>query len=149
MLSAVGGSTTGTCLCTPIVSFMDPLTSLNFGTFICANERIKTKKAINNVAISAKVAIQAGAPPLQGGQSSSGASSISSATLATATVFGASTGTSAESLLPSASPSGTSTGSVVTFSSESSAIVHHQKPSTRHQQSPLSGDYASAHWEFH
>ena len=43
----------------PMLSFMDPLTSLNFGTFICAKERIKTKKAIKNVAISAKVAIQA------------------------------------------------------------------------------------------
>ena len=127
ILSAVGGSTTGTCRCTPMLSFMDPLTSLNFGTFICAKERIKTKKAINNVAMSAKVAIQAGAPPLQGGQSTSDTSSTSSATLAIATVA-PSAGTSDDSLPPAASTCVGSVVSVTPSPSESSAIALHQKP---------------------
>ena len=131
-----------------MLSFIEPLTSLNFGTFICAKERIKTKKAINRVAMSANVAIQAGAPPLHGGQSSSGASSTSLTTLATA-MLELSGEASEESLLSVASPSGASTGSVTPFSSESSAIVLRHNSSTRHQQLPLFGDCASAHSEFH
>ena len=58
----VGGSTTGTTRCTPMLSFIEPLTSLNLGTFICAKDSNSTKNAMSKVAISAKVAIQAGAP---------------------------------------------------------------------------------------
>ena len=42
--------------------FERPEICLNFGTLNSANERIRTKNAISSVAISAKVAIQAGAP---------------------------------------------------------------------------------------
>ena len=70
-----GGSTTGITLCIPKAFFMLPLICLNFGTLNSANERIKTKKAINSVAISAKVAIQAGAP--LGGHSGHSCSSSS------------------------------------------------------------------------
>ena len=57
-----GCSTTGTTFCTPNASRSEPEICLNFGTLNSANDRIKTKKAINNVAISANVAIHAGAP---------------------------------------------------------------------------------------
>ena len=68
ILFALGGSTTGTSRCTPNAFFIDPLTSLYLGTFISAKDSNNTKKAINSVAISAKVAIHAGAPPpAQGG----------------------------------------------------------------------------------
>ena len=57
-----GCSTIGTIFCTPNAFFNEPEICLNFGTLNSANERINTKKAINKVAISAKVAIHAGAP---------------------------------------------------------------------------------------
>ena len=78
ILFALGGSTTGTRRCTPKAFLNDPLTSLYFGTFISAKDKMSTKKAISSVAISANVAIQAGAPLLQGGQSGSSAGSGSS-----------------------------------------------------------------------
>ena len=50
-----------------------PETSLNIeGSSISVKDRIKTKKAISKVAMSANVAIQAGAPPAQAGQSTLG-----------------------------------------------------------------------------
>ena len=58
----LGCSTTGTTFCTPKASFKEPEICLNFGTLNSANDKINTKKAIKSVAISANVAIQAGAP---------------------------------------------------------------------------------------
>ena len=69
-LRAVGIEITGTTLFTPKAAFIEPAICLYLGTFISANDSSSTKNAINNVAISAKVAIQAGAPLLQGGQAS-------------------------------------------------------------------------------
>jgi len=57
-----GCSTIGTTFCTPKAFRSEPEICLNFGTLNSANDRISTKKAINSVAISAKVAIHAGAP---------------------------------------------------------------------------------------
>ena len=63
--------------------FKDPDICLNLGTLNSAKDKIKTKKAIRSVAISAKVAIHAGAPG--GGHlghscsSSSSTSSVASA----------------------------------------------------------------------
>ena len=57
-----GCSTTGTILCTPKAFLSEPEICLNFGTLNSANDKIRTKKAIRRVAMSAKVAIQAGAP---------------------------------------------------------------------------------------
>ena len=54
---------------------MLPLICLNFGTLNSAKDKISTKNAINSVAISAKVAIHAGAP--FGGHSSHSCSSSS------------------------------------------------------------------------
>ena len=71
----LGCSTTGTTLCIPNAFFKLPLICLNFGTLNSAKERIKTKNAIKRVAISAKVAIHAGAP--LGGHSSHSCSSSS------------------------------------------------------------------------
>ena len=58
----LGCSTTGTTFCTPNASRSEPEICLNLGTLNSAKERIRTKNAISNVAISAKVAIHAGAP---------------------------------------------------------------------------------------
>ena len=62
MFVPIGGSTLGTSLCTPKAFDIDPETSLNIeGSSISTKERISTKNAIKRVAISAKVAIHAGA----------------------------------------------------------------------------------------
>ena len=118
ILSAVGGSTTGTTRCTPMLSFIEPLTSLNLGTFICAKDSSSTKNAMSKVAISAKVAIHAGAPPpphfghSTGGSSSGGSgggprstssSGASGAAASGSTASGVSTSTfssSATTMLP-------------------------------------------------
>ena len=42
----------------------------NLGSSVSENDKIRTKNAIKSVAISAKVAIQPGAPGLHSGQSS-------------------------------------------------------------------------------
>ena len=74
-----GCSTIGMIRCTPKAFFSEPEICLNFGTLNSANDRIRTKKAISNVAISANVAIQAGAPTGgHFGHSSSSCSSTSS-----------------------------------------------------------------------
>ena len=68
-LRAVGIEIIGTTLFTPKAAFIEPAICLYLGTFISAKDSRSTKKAISNVAISAKVAIHAGAPPLgQAGQ---------------------------------------------------------------------------------
>ena len=62
MFCAIGGSTLGTSLWTPNELDMEPETSLKIeGSSISVKDRIKTKKAISKVAMSANVAIQAGA----------------------------------------------------------------------------------------
>ena len=119
MLSAVGGSTTGTTRCTPMLSFIEPLTSLNFGTFICAKDNSSTKNAIRSVAMSAKVAIQAGAPPpahlghSTGGSSSGGSgggpSSTSSSGASGAAASGSGVSVASDSTASGTSPSGVST----------------------------------------
>ena len=78
----LGCSTIGTTRCTPKAFFSDPEICLNFGTLNSANDRIRTKNAIRSVAMSAKVAIQAGAPTgghfLHSGQPSSNSATSSS-----------------------------------------------------------------------
>ncbi|CAI8199329.1 MAG: Uncharacterised protein [SAR116 cluster bacterium] len=71
-----GCSTIGTTRCTPNAFFREPEICLNFGTLNSANDRMRTKKAISSVAISAKVAIHAGAPT--GGHFGHSSSSCSS-----------------------------------------------------------------------
>ena len=74
-----GCSTIGIIRCTPKAFFNEPEICLNFGTLNSAKDRIRTKKAISSVAMSAKVAIQAGAPTGgHFGHSSSSCSSTSS-----------------------------------------------------------------------
>ena len=68
-VSAIGILILGTTRSTPNATANDPLTCSNFGTFTFAKERIKTKKAISRVAMSANVAIQGGDPPGHSGQS--------------------------------------------------------------------------------
>src|SRR6056297_2531912 len=63
----------------------DPATILNFGWLNSAKDRISTKNAINRVAISAKVAIHAGAPG--GGHFGQSGSSGSSTTSGTGRTF--------------------------------------------------------------
>jgi len=104
MLVPFGDSTTGTIRCTPNEFFSEPLICLNFGTFISANDKINTKNAINKVAMSAKVAIQAGAPT--GGQSGQSSHFGQSSALAAATIT-------------SGSAAGVSTGSASGFSASS------------------------------
>ena len=75
----LGCSTIGTTRCTPKAFFREPEICLNFGTLNSANDRIRTKKAIRSVAMSAKVAIHGGAPTGGHlGHSSSGSSTSSS-----------------------------------------------------------------------
>ena len=57
-----GCSTTGTTFCTPNASRSEPEICLNLGTLNSANDRMRTKNAIKSVAMSANVAIHAGAP---------------------------------------------------------------------------------------
>ena len=75
ILRAIGIVTLGTIFSIPNACFSEPATCLNLGTSVSAKLNSKTKNAINSVAISAKVAIQAGAPPPgHFGQSSLGSS---------------------------------------------------------------------------
>ena len=71
-LRAIGIVTFGTIFSIPKACLSDPATCLNLGTSVSAKLSNRTKKAISKVAMSANVAIQAGAPPLQGGHSVSG-----------------------------------------------------------------------------
>ena len=130
ILSAVGGSTTGTTRCTPMLSFIEPLTSLNLGTFICAKDSSSTKNAMSKVAISAKVAIQAGAPPpahfghSTGGSSSGGSGggprSTSSSGASGAAASGSAASAGSDSTASGTSPSGVSTS---TFSSSATTML--------------------------
>jgi hypothetical protein len=70
ILCALGDSTTGIKRCTPNEFLSEPLICLNLGTFISANDKINTKNAMSSVAMSANVAIQAGAPALHSSHSS-------------------------------------------------------------------------------
>ncbi len=93
MLVPFGDSTTGTIRCTPNEFFNEPLICLNLGTFISANDKINTKNAISKVAMSANVAIQAGAPTGgQSGQSSHFGQSSSPPAATTTSGVGSSTG---------------------------------------------------------
>ena len=80
-----GCSTTGTTFCTPNASRSEPEICLNLGTLNSANDRIKTKKAIKSVAMSAKVAIHAGAPT--GGHLGHSGSSCSSSLRASSAII--------------------------------------------------------------
>ena len=71
-----GGSTTGVIRWTPNAFFNEPEICLNLGTLNSANERIRTKNAMRSVAMSANVAIHAGAPT--GGHLGHSSSSVSS-----------------------------------------------------------------------
>ena len=66
----------------PKAFWIDPLICSNFRISVSENDRMSTKNAISSVAMSAKVAIQAGAPLLQGGHSSEEASSEEASELA-------------------------------------------------------------------
>ena len=77
-----GCSTTGTTFCTPKAFWSEPEICLNFGTLNSANDRISTKNAMSSVAMSANVAIQAGAPTGGHFGHSSGAASSTSSTSA-------------------------------------------------------------------
>ena len=62
MVSAIGIETLATTRLMPKASFSDPATCSNLGTLTLENDKISTKNAISSVAISANVAIHAGAP---------------------------------------------------------------------------------------
>ena len=75
MLRAMGIVTFGTIFSIPNACLSEPATCLNFGTSVSAKLNSNTKNAMSRVAMSAKVAIQAGAPPpAHFGQSSLGSS---------------------------------------------------------------------------
>ena len=98
-LRAIGIVTLGTIFSIPKACFNEPATCLNLGTSVSAKLSNNTKKAISKVAMSAKVAIQAGAPPpAHFGQSSLGSSGGGGPG------GGRLASTSSSSALPSASP---------------------------------------------
>ena len=68
-LRAFGISIFGINFLTPKANCMEPLIYSNLGTSVSEKDRMRTKNAINKVAISAKVAIQGGEPFLHSGQS--------------------------------------------------------------------------------
>ena len=110
-LRAVGIEIIGTTLFTPKAAFIEPAICLYLGTFISAKDSSSTKKAISSVAISAKVAIHAGAPPLgQAGQGGGGEGPA---------FFGSSGSASGSSSGSNSGSSSASTGSSVSSSAMS------------------------------
>ena len=80
-----GCSTVGITRWTPKAFFKEPEICLNLGTLNSAKDNIKTKKAIKRVAMSANVAIQAGAPT--GGHFGHSSSSFSSSSTASSAIL--------------------------------------------------------------
>ena len=70
-VSAMGIETLATTRLIPNASFNDPATCSNLGTLTLEKDKISTKNAMSRVAISANVAIHAGAPVSHFGHSSS------------------------------------------------------------------------------